>query len=510
MNRPADPLAVLNVIDRLEVGPVKVEKRRLVAPYRVMQNGETTGTELIYSYETDVFTPGQAESYNLANMIAAQVALNYGLFCRQIVFHGEFDAVDQVFLQAMADNTATEIYVKKFLEPNPFLVGPAAKLPLVHKKSYLRAALVFPDAQKTSLPPRAAGWQPVQERYAVLSSGGKDSLLSYGLLNELGYETHPIYGNESGRHWFTALNAYRYFKEQIPQTARVWMNSDRLFSWMLRRLPFIRPDFASLRADEYPLRLWTVAVFLFGILPLVRKHRLGRIIIGDEYDTTWKDSYQGIDHYNGLYDQSIYFDDALTQYYRQKGWGTSQYSLLRPLSEMLILKILVNRYPDLQAHQVSCHAAHKENDRVHPCGKCEKCRRIVGMLKAFGADPARCGYSETQIQHCLKELAVKGVHQESAGAQHLLWLLASQNLLLLPPEQKEALSPHPKIMKLRFHPERSPVDYLPGDLRNALYKLYLQHAEGAIRFNGESWIKFDPLSGPKPPRQGKTGGTAPN
>jgi len=49
------------------------------------------------------------------------VALNYGLFCREMVFRGLFDASDRKFLTDMLANTAREIYVKKILQPNPFL-----------------------------------------------------------------------------------------------------------------------------------------------------------------------------------------------------------------------------------------------------------------------------------------------------------------------------------------------------------------------------------------------------
>ncbi|MEZ4934216.1 MAG: hypothetical protein R2788_19095 [Saprospiraceae bacterium] len=55
---------------------------------------------------------------------------------------------------------------------------------------------------------------------------------------------------------------------------------------MLRHLPFIRPDFANVRADDYPCPALTVAVFLFGVLPLMKKRNLGRLVIGDEYDST--------------------------------------------------------------------------------------------------------------------------------------------------------------------------------------------------------------------------------
>src|SRR5690606_28419927 len=116
-----------------------------------------------------------------------------------------------------------------------------------------------------------------------------------------------------------------------------------------------------------------------------------------EYDSTQRDNYQGISHYNGLYDQSRFFDETLSRFFMKKGWGISQFSILRPLSELLILKILVKRYPHLQQHQVSCHAAHEVEGRIYPCGKCEKCRRIVGMLTALEADPHHCGYGDAKI-----------------------------------------------------------------------------------------------------------------
>lgn len=501
MNRTDHPLSQLKVIDRLEIGPVRVEPTRLVAPYTVIRNGKTDSIDLIYRYEEPVFDPADPGAQNLADMIAAQVALNYGLFCEEIVFRGSYDGADRQFLIEMADNTACEIYVKKFLHPNPFLIGEAASIPVIRKESYLQSKLLFPDEESATRNPKIGNRKSKIEnrkslsRYLVLSSGGKDSLLSFGLLNELGCEAHPVFGNESGRHWFTALNAYRYFKANVPNTGRVWMNSDRVFSRMKRHLPFIRPDFARLRADMYPIRLWTVAVFLFGALPLMRKRGLGRLIIGDEYDTTVRENFRGIAHYDGLYDQSRYFDEALSAYFRQKGWGIRQFSLLRPLSELLIEKILVERYPHLQAQQVSCHAAHKKGERVHPCGRCEKCRRIVGMLIALGADPARCGYAPAQITHSLQELGQKGIHQEEEGFQQLLWMLMEKELINLPAERKTALAPHPEVLHLRFHPEKSPPETIPEDLRTPLYRLYLEHARGALRFDGRGWSEFDPVGG---------------
>ncbi len=490
---------LLVVFDRLEVGPVTLESRRLSVPYRLFYGDVKDEIEFVYKYEEDVFDLADPSARNLADMMAVQVALNYGLFCRRIIFHGEYDDTDRRFIHDMAENTAREIYALKFhIEDNPFLVGAVAKMKENPQKRnrYLNAHLEFPGSAEKKKHTHWHLWSTDRERFAILSSGGKDSLLSYGLLDEMGCETHSIFVNESGRHWFTALNAYNHFKVNIPNTTRVWTNSDRVFAWMLRHMPFIRQDFARVRSDEYAIRLWTVAVFIFGAIPLLRKRKIARLVIGDEYDTTVRANYKGITHYSGLYDQGRYFDNAMSRYYLRKGWNFSQFSILRPLSEMLIEKILVIRYPDLQQHQVSCHAAHIEDKRVYPCGRCEKCRRIVGMLKTLDADPRRCGYTDEGIKYSLEQIVSQGVHQESAGGRHLLYLMAEKNLVPFSTSTKKKLKPHPEIMKLRFDPERSPIESIPVDIRTYLYRILLEYADGALLRTGNRWQSFDPRTSP--------------
>ena len=485
-----DPLECLTVMDLLSVGPVRVEERRLICPYRVVRGDSDERFDLIYRWEEDVFDPADPKDANLAAMIAAQPALNYGLFAREISFVDPLDAHDRGFLTAMADNTACEIYVKKFLQENPFITGSASRLPVVRRQSYLRSRLTFPTPLFDGRSADDAGRRidPDPDKHAVLSSGGKDSLLTFGLLSELGRQTHPIFVNESGRHWYTALNSYRYFRDTVPYTSRVWTNADRLFVWMKRRLAFVRPDFARLRADEYPIRLWTVAVFLFGALPLVRKRGIGRLSVGNEFDTTRFADYRGIPHYDGLFDQSIVFDRALTDYFARKRWGIEQFSILRPMSEMLIQKTLAMRYPDLLPHQVSCHAAHIRDGRVYPCGRCEKCRRIVGMLTTIGVDPGRLGYTPDQIVQCLAAIDAAGVDQEDEGAEHLYWLLRRQKKIS---GDRRACLPRPEVEQLRFDERVSPVDTVPEDLRGRLLAIVREYAEGSVIRNGSGWVDLD-------------------
>ncbi len=475
------------VWQRLDVGPVTIEKKRIKARYAVTTEKGTEETFLSFSYEEEVFDPATPADSNLAMMIAVQPALNYGLFAKEIVFHGLFDAQDRRFIRDMTENTSREIYVNKLLAPNVFLTGEMAKLKPEKRDRYTLANLRFEKDPKTNRAPWKM-WNGDPSRYAVLSSGGKDSLLTYGLLNEAGLETHPLFVNESGRHWFTALNSYRHFSESIAHTGRVWTDCDRLFNFMLRQMPFIRKDYADVRADMYPIRLWTVAVFLFAVLPVVRRRGIGRLLIGDEYDTTLRETTHGIRHYAGLFDQSRFFDEQLSRYFLAKGWAIAQFSVLRPLSELLIMKILSNRYPQLQAQQVSCHAAHKgEDGRIYPCGKCEKCRRIVGMLQAIGGDPKNCGYNDRQIEECLEALMKGGIHQEEEGYLQMMHMLQQKKKIPLQP----AFRSHPEVLMLRFDREHAMPEYIPADLRHQIYPLLLEEAQGALRKRGKSWQPFD-------------------
>ncbi|MGW8316925.1 MAG: hypothetical protein ACWGNV_15115 [Bacteroidales bacterium] len=480
-------LESFKVHEKLTVKLSTIEPRSVKASYTVEKfTGEKASYELIYTYEKAYFNRKDPHDINLASMMLAQVALNYGLFFKTIEFDGLYDKTDKQFISDMMENTSREILTNKLLVPNVFIKAPYHTLKIEKRKRYTAAALKFTcsDYTEYKIKPDKAGAQG--DRYAILSSGGKDSLLTYGIIREFG-EPHPIFINEAGRHWFTAANAYKYYKQTEANTEKPWCNSDRLFSWMLKQLPFIREDFASVRADIYPVRLWTVAVFIFGALPIVRKKAIGNILIGNEYDTSIKGTLGGISHYNGLYDQSKYFDNALTRYYRAKGWNILQFSILRSLSEILIMKILLMRYPELQKHQISCHAAHEVDGRMYPCGKCEKCRRIVGMIKALGHNPEECGYTDKQIEDGLLALEQKSVKQIGSDAAQLYHMLRKKNFIRNNSFVQQTAKAYPEVLKLRFDRENSNLEDLPVSIRKALFGILGQYAEGAVQRNERKW-----------------------
>ena len=475
------------VLKSLRVHKLEVKPRRVSATYEIVhRDGSTATNVLFYTYNSPVFNKKQPEDLNLASMMVAQVAMNYGLFCDELIFEGSYDLTDQEFIKNMVENTSREILTNKLLIDNPFLTEAFRGLQVEKQERYTQARIVFPGEMKPLKRGHFNGVQPDMSKYAILSSGGKDSLLSYGLIKEFG-EPHPIFVNEAGRHWFTAVNAYRYFKENEPNTDKAWCNSDRIFNWMLKNLAFIKPNYSSIRADIYPIRLWTVSVFLFGVLPLALKKGLGNVIVGDEYDTTDRKTTAGISHYSALYDQSKYFDNALTRYYQKKGWNLYHYSMLRSMSELLIMKVLLKRYPDLQKHQTSCHAAHEKEKRMYPCGNCEKCRRIIGMITALGESPENCGYESSQISKALNQLGNTRVKQIGSDAAHLYNLLLKKGHIESNPFTKKLAKEYPTVMQLRFDNERSTLEDMPAHVREPLFSILAEYSNGAVIRQDHKW-----------------------
>ncbi len=475
------------VIKKLSVTDISIEPKKVKAIYLVEKfSGETDFYEHSYTYEHPYFDKNSYDDVNLASMMLAQVAMNYGLFCEELVFDGLYDKADQQFIREMTENTSREILTNKLLIKNEFLKPPFDTLKPEKREKYTQAKITFINTKFDNLKKEKKTVASDKNKYAILSSGGKDSLLTYGIIKEIA-EPYPIFINEAGRHWYTAYNSYHHFLKNEPNTEKPWCNSDRVFNWMLKHLPFIKENYANIRADIYPVRLWTVAIFLFGVLPITRKKRIGNILIGDEYDTTVKGNLNGITHYNGLFDQSKYFDNYLTRYYRSKSWDINQFSILRSLSEMLIMKILIKRYPELQKNQVSCHAAHKEGDRMYPCGNCEKCRRIIGMVKALDENPQACGYTEVQIKKGLDALSKKSVKQIGSDAAHLYYMMLNKNLIEKNDFTLKAAKEHPEIMKLRFDNERSKLEDMPDYIRKPVFEIFKQYTNGTVLRENHQW-----------------------
>ena len=341
--------------------------------------------------------PPSAEHLPVLRLASVMPILNYGLFTKEIRLMFPVSASDISLLNDLLDVFSRDIFINKLVRrKNPYVLPQF--LPLENE---VTPENVHPLAKITPLSfyVDAPIWQGGNSNSCgILSSGGKESLLTYGMLKEIGAEVHPLYVNESGGHWRTALTAYRQFAENDPNTARVWTNVDRFYTFMLDQMRIIRRDHRKVWLDTYPIRLCIFPVYVFLLLPLFMCRKIGNLLIGSELDDPRTSTlFKGIKHYFGVYDQTQEFDLRMEQWYAKRLPGMRQWSAVRPISGMIVERVLGKRYPELARVQRSCHSCRFEKGTLVPCGHCSKCHGVLLFLLANQVDPEIMAYSKADV-----------------------------------------------------------------------------------------------------------------
>jgi hypothetical protein len=226
-------------------------------------DGTENSFELMNTYEQNI----QEYHKPLLRLAFCMPLLNYGLFSKEILLDFPISKADFSLLNDLNMVFSRDIFVNKIAHgTNPYILPeffPNQENITAHDGD--PKTVIHPAELITDFP---ISKTMDQLKSGVLSSGGKDSLLTYGLLKELGSDVYPFYVNESGGHWKTALAAYQYHKKTEPHTQRVWTNVDRFYGFMLDHLRFIRPDHRKIRHDTYPIRLCIFPFYVFSLLPL--------------------------------------------------------------------------------------------------------------------------------------------------------------------------------------------------------------------------------------------------
>jgi len=450
-----------------------------------------------YKYQEDLPDEGTRAREELEYLFGLTVLcplVNYSLFTDEIRLRYSLDPRDKALFEEFLLAQAREALVNRVLTGNEYLVEAARwkdNPALVEVYRDRRARLVTDGSRR-----RDFARVPEPERVCVLSSGGKESLLSYGLLKEAGAEAFPFYFNESGGHWLTAKPAYDAFTGFEPRTRRVWSNVDRVYLFMKDHMRVIRDDFREVHADLYPVRSFTFLHYALAFLPYVWRHSISAFVVGNEYDEPGDWTYMGVPHHFGVYDQTQEFDARMTRHYRERGLGLEHFSVVRPLSSFTEETIIARRYRELLPVQRSCHATHKEGGAVVPCGRCTKCLGVLAILVATGVDPRVMGYRDEDLALLEKRLRETRLRLDRHELEHTLFRLGQKGFRLAAADLKYPgeyrPQEHPEVEMLKFDPANSHVDNVPTRFRAKVFALLAQHTRGAVELRGGKWI---PTSG---------------
>lgn len=440
----------------------------------IIQGDERKSFELIYSYREKVKL-----DENLAGLMMAFPAINFTLFARKLVLDFPVSETDLEYIRKFVAINNTEVFVNKIARRRyPFFLD--VFLPSEEDINSRNAAGITEVERTSAFTEPDARVAIDSGNVAVMSSGGKESLLTYGILQEIGANPHAFFFNESGSHWFTAATSHREFSSRYGNVHKVWSNVDRLYRFFLRNLGPIEQEMIKKKTDTYPVQLFIFPVYIMSLIPVAREHGITSVVLGDEFDDPREiTEYNGIRHYYGIYDQTHDFNNTMSDYLSSKTGYFRVWSAVYPVSGSVVEKMLVSRYSSLFRLQRSCHSCRSVDGEMVPCGRCSKCLGIMMFTIAAHGDPREINYSEGAIRNLGPMVAAERMRLDSDELnlmkQRLGFLTGNSQMLdhvdgvhILPDEQ-------------------IPFQKIPERFRAGVSDAIMQYAPAVYRLEDNQW-----------------------
>ncbi len=455
----------LSSIERIRL--LEPELRNDLISLRYIVDGE----EIQLSFSYDFPITADKQDLRLLSLIPL---VNYSLFTSEIEADFPITQQDYDFIQKMMVINSREIYVNKLLKRREFYLAeyiPGS--PSLEEASYCpRMNISIEPNFRTTFNNNGDG------SVAIMSSGGKDSLLTYGIMKEVGATVYPIFVNESGGHWKTASVAYDYFQATHENTLRIWTTIDRFYRRMNSKVKALNDKAITMWSDTYPVQLFIFPVYLFSSLPYYKKFGISGVMKGDEFDDPRGFNPEfGVSHYYAIYDQTQSFDIALNEYFRGIGYGIKFYSALRNITGLIEERILFNRYPELAKLQRSCHSCHDDNGQIVPCGRCTKCDGILLFLSANGIDPRTINYREQDIQDFSNTYMERVFRLDEDEREHSRFLIS----------KGEHGKYNEHVEKIHEDPEFSNSQLIDEKWRGKIMDILKEYTKGTTRLQNGEW-----------------------
>ncbi len=314
-----------------------------------------------------------------------------------------------------------------------------------------------------------------RNRAVIPFSFGKDSLLTYALSKELGIENKLVFFREpkssfENRH--KRKLADKFFEETnvdvefFPVSAgRLRQTTGNWWGW-------------DLLLTQYTLLLLP---YLFGFraryMFWAHEQSCNDYIID-------KEGY----YVNPVFEQSKKWLITSNNLARELGSNSSFCSLIEPLHDLAIMKILHSRYKKIGKFQMSCFSEEGNAATKRWCGGCSKCGRIYIFLLALGINPKTIGFTENLLTEPKKNLFSIFIGPESKSSpydesglgrdeQLLAFLMAQKRGVkgsLMKEFEKRYLSEalnKEKELREKFFSIHS-MDTITYELKSKLHKIY--------------------------------------
>ncbi len=263
-------------------------------------------------------------------------------------------------------------------------------------KEYLRrfANTVFTFSENSL--PKSESFS-TKERSINTMTFGKESLLSLGLSQEIGLKPQLVLFSEPDWNVIYRNEHFRTFEYKHKESLIRQFEAE--FDLKIHR---VYNGFGDLRfyghwdLDETELG-WAsqLTEYMFLLLPFTSFYNARYILFGHEQSCSdFFTSKEGF-RYSPYYDQSSEWIQHMNGMLHTLTSGSTQtVSIVQPLHEIAVSKILYQRYPHLAKYQMSCHVDNENAEYNRWCGSCPKCALCFIFMSALGFDPASVGLRE--------------------------------------------------------------------------------------------------------------------
>jgi hypothetical protein len=273
----------------------------------------------------------------------------------------------------------------------------------------------------------------VNDNSSILSSSfGKDSLLTLALTREIGINTRPVWIEEKGA---SIENRYKRklikkFKEEFDINVEKVINDTILLHSY---------KYLNLSNESYYIISHLLTEYAFLLTPFLFKYGSDYLFFGNEQSCNM--TYMSNDGYRcyPVFDQSVTWMEEISKILKiTLGRNIHVSSLVEPLHDMAIIKILHNRYPEFAKYQYSCFPDETTiNNFKRWCCNCSKCARLYIFFKALNINTKKLGFRNGMLsKNHMKYYPIFGLNKDSSSydssgvgrdEQLLAFLLATKN-----------------------------------------------------------------------------------
>ncbi len=236
--------------------------------------------------------------------------------------------------------------------------------------------------------------QDVERASVTPLSFGKDSLLTFAVASEIGLDPRPVYINDSVSpvENKSKLGYVKAFSREFTPVLTVTNEVEKL------------NDFEFWGKDETCLGyMHMVTGFCFIVLPITNCYKAGYIFLGNQKDMDFPFiNKDGVLTYPSP-DQTTEWMEKQNDMVKMMTKNVSVTSLISPLTNIAIMKVLFSRYRKYAKYEISCDCLEGTNE-VRWCHECNKCARLFLFMRAVGADPKTAGFRKNMLERGNKDL----------------------------------------------------------------------------------------------------------